>query len=169
MSLNVFLKLDGVVGEFAGSTNKALASYKGAIAVQSFKWGVSADTTWSKGGGASVGKPSVSNLDLTIPSNSVAPQLLRHILTGTEIASGTLDVLHTSAIKAGTKTPATVKLHAYKLTEMFVASYQFAPAETDAVLHDSVSLVFKTVELLSANALGKATHITFDVPGGTVG
>jgi type VI protein secretion system component Hcp len=169
VSLNIFLKLDGVVGEFPATPTKAFAPYKGAIAVHSFKWGVTAETTWSKGGGASVGKPSVSSLDLTIPSNSVAPQLLRFILTGTSIASGTLDILQTSPIKAGIKAPATVKLHAYKLTEMFVGSYQFAPAETDVGLHDSVSLVFKTVDLVSANALGKTTHISFDVPGGKVG
>ena len=169
MSLNIFLKLDGIVGEFAVTTNKAFASYKGAIAVQSFKWGVTADTTWNKGGGASVGKPGVTSLDLAIPSNSVAPQLLRCILSGTSITSGALDVLQTSPSKAGIKAAATVKLHAYKLTEMFVTSYQFAPAESDVVLHDSVSLVFKTVDLVSANALGKPTHITYDVPAGKVG
>ena len=77
----MFLKfLPGPAGEILGDSTDA--QHPGEIVVLSYSIGVEADTSWTKGSGASVGKPNPLDLQFTAAMNRSVPSILNYITTG---------------------------------------------------------------------------------------
>lgn len=69
----------------------------GAIVVQSIDWASGADSSWTKGGGASVGKPGVGDLTITKAVDKTSPLLWSRITQGKAFNSGVLKLSASSA------------------------------------------------------------------------
>jgi type VI protein secretion system component Hcp len=52
------------------------------IPIHGWSWGVSAETSWTKGGGASVGKPNPAKLVVDLDFSIASPTMLGYICTG---------------------------------------------------------------------------------------
>ena len=58
-ALNAFMQISNAKGESKqGNGSGGNGEYKDWIEIQGWEWEVEAETSWTKGGGASVGKPS---------------------------------------------------------------------------------------------------------------
>ena len=73
---DTFLLVPGAPGDV---TEKA---HSGWIRVATVDWEVEAESSWTKGGGASVGKPNPGKLRLTLPSGPWSTAFFRAIGTG---------------------------------------------------------------------------------------
>ncbi len=76
---DIFLRVDGIKGE---STD---ANHKDEIEVLSWSWGVTQTSGSSAGGGASSGKPNISELVVGKLVDKASPDLFRSCLTGKHI------------------------------------------------------------------------------------
>jgi type VI secretion system secreted protein Hcp len=77
----MFLKITGGTGiVIVGSSTDP--AHLNEIDLTSYTVGVTADSSWTKGGGASVGKPAPGELQVTMDVNRAVPPILQHITTG---------------------------------------------------------------------------------------
>jgi type VI protein secretion system component Hcp len=82
---DIFLKFSGdIVGD---STDP---QHPNEIVLVSYSLGVTADSSWTKGGGASVGKPVPGEFQYTATLNRSIPTILRYITSGRAAADATL-------------------------------------------------------------------------------
>jgi type VI protein secretion system component Hcp len=144
------------------------AGHAGAIRAFSLDWATTAETSWTKGGGASVGKPNPGLLHLTIATGAWSNVLMQAITTGKTLdgppAPGPIVI------------DATVNGHAlYRMTlqGVFLTRYQtqFDPQKGPV---DAIDLVFKTASIERTYTDAKGTtsfgsNLTWDIPAGTVG
>lgn len=110
MAVDYYLKLDGIQGE---STREGHAN---EIALQSWSWGASQQSTVSSTGGSGAGKVDLSNLSIMTEFDKSTPKFFKSICAGTHIKTGTL-----SAIKAGADGKLFLKID---FKELFVTSVQ---------------------------------------------
>lgn len=125
--------------------------------VTGFGWEVTADSSWTKGGGASVGKPNPGKLRMQKPieGNSIAE--LQNIVLGSAFKSAVL------TISSGKGNTATTMV--YEMTELFVTGV--AQSAADGLTSEDLSLVFKTVKWTFTDASGGTASGTWDVVTGT--
>lgn len=124
-----FLKLDQTDGESVGT------GHKGEIEVDSFSWGVSQTGHGHTGGGAGAGKASVQDIHFTAKTSKASPLLGQHCCAGTHLKDATLSIR-----KAGGEQ---VDYLVYKLTDIFVTSYQNGGSANGSVIPtDQFSLQF---------------------------
>jgi type VI secretion system secreted protein Hcp len=114
-----FLKLDGIDGETASRGNE------GSLSVESFSFGASQSSSWTKGGGASVGKPQPGTamaataeppagsgaLRVVKQYDKSSPLLAKACATGQHIKSATLTRCQDGACKT------------YEFQDVLVSSY----------------------------------------------
>ncbi|HEX7860965.1 MAG TPA: type VI secretion system tube protein Hcp [Verrucomicrobiae bacterium] len=156
---------EGLPGE---SKDEVFRGAEGWNQVASFQWAVTADTSWTKGGGASVGKPSPQSFEVTRKVDAASAGLLRAILTGTSFS--TVEVVVRDHSRSGATDTAAVPLR-YEFTGVFMTS--IAPAGDSLSPVETVSFVFKTITMkyrpvLEDGQLGKEIVVSWDVPAGTV-
>jgi type VI secretion system secreted protein Hcp len=82
----------GTPGIFGESTVKG---YENWIELGSVGLGVTADSSWSKGGGASVGKPAPGDLVWAQSFDSSVPPMFSHLLTGRSVPLATVEYVRT--------------------------------------------------------------------------
>jgi len=159
---NYFLKLDGIPGE---SIDKA---HKEWVEIQSWSFGVTAESSWTKGGGASVGKPNPGPFAMTANLSKVSPTLYSYITQGNAIPSVTLAVAKTTG--NGT----TTDFYTIKLEGVFLTGAKTGGSSSDGGQPtESFTMVFKTATWSYATidakgVVGKPTAFMWDVPAGTV-
>ena len=128
-----FLQLSGIEGE---SIQKGHEKW---IEVQSWSFGATAESSWTKGGGASVGKPAPAPCAITATLSKVSPELYRRICSGQAIDTVTLAATKTTS-KGNSEDFYTIKLEG-----VFLTSVKTGGSPTDGGLpSESVNLVFKT-------------------------
>ena len=136
MAIDMFLKLDQIVGE---STDKVHA---GDIEILSYSWGVSAETAHMKGaGGVAVGKASFSDLSVMKYQDSSSTSLFTSIALGKH---------YTKAVLVNRKTGgnAPVEFSKITLSDVYVTSIQTSGSNGgDSRLMESVSFTFGKVEI----------------------
>lgn len=147
----MFLKfLPGNAGEIVGDSTDA--QHPGEIVVLSYSIGVEADSSWTKGGGASVGKPNPLDLQFTAAMNRSVPSILKYITTGSpspmailtlrsdipgnragfEYARYTFEDLYFTSVGQGLTGPGRA-VSAVSAVYKTVQVQQFAPGVPDAV------------------------------------
>jgi type VI secretion system secreted protein Hcp len=161
MAVNAFLSFfDKVDGE---SIQKGKEKW---IEIHGWQWKVDAETDWTKGGGASVGKPNPGRLTFTHYFDSASTVLLGFICTGKAFPKAEIQMMKTT----GAATPETY----FTMSMEGVFMTEVAQVGTDdGRVTQSVEMVFKTVKIEykpqdnKTGKLGPAKTYTWDIPAGT--
>lgn len=136
------------------------------VEIQGWNWEVEAETSWTKGGGASVGKPNPGRVIFDHRFDTSSPVILGYICTGKAFPKCELQM--TKAADRGTP-------EAYftmKMEDLFITKVSNAGTE-DGNINQRVEMVFKavTIEYRSQDnrtgKLGPAKTFNWDIPAGT--
>lgn len=92
MADQMFLKFVGSTAAGAILGDSTDPQHPNEIAVLSYSLGIDADSSWTKGGGASVGKPNPGKLNFEHYFDRSIPAMVKYIATGSAAPSATLTV-----------------------------------------------------------------------------
>lgn len=153
---DVFMLVTGVAGD---STAKGHERW---IRVSSLDWKMEANTSWTQGGGASVGKPMPDELQLVLPTGTWSQHFVRLIGLGKALPSVTFDAVSSDGRPL------------YRITAegFFVTQYRLASLPATPLPQDYIEGVFRKVriEYYATGADGRVTttFVEWDIPGGFV-
>ena len=162
MALNAFMQLGNAFGE------ARQAPYVNWIELQAWDWEVEAETSWTKGGGASVGKPNPGKMNWEHYWDKSSSTLLGYICTGTSFGLINL-VMCKGTGQTGLKAFFTVAMK-----DAFITKVANSATEEGNVLQ-KVEMVFKEIEINYSQqgapgqppgSLTKAGTFTWDIPAG---
>ena len=160
MSINTFMSFfDKAEGE---SIQRGKEKW---IEIQDWDWEVEAESSWTIGGGASVGKPNPGKLNFQHRFNTASIVLLGYICSGKAFPKCELQILKESG--KGNPRPYFTMV----LEEVYITKVSNAGTEEGNVLQ-RVEMVFKTIRIeykLQDNTgrLGDARTYNWDIPAGT--
>lgn len=150
----IFMLVTGVAGD---ATAKGHERW---IRVSSLDWTVKAGTSWTQGGGASVGKPQPGPIDLLLPTGTWSQHFIRLITQGKALPNVVFDSVASDGRPL------------YRITAegFFLTEYRLANLPVTALPQDHVSGVFKKakIEYYAVGADGKVTStvVEWDVASG---
>ena len=160
MAVNAYLSFfDKADGE------SAVKGHEKWIEVQGWDWEVEAESSWTKGGGASVGKPRPGALRWVHRFDLASPKILGYICTGKAFPKVQIDVLRPGGTGAST-----LFLTA-SIEGAYITKVSTSMTEEGNVLQ-AVEMVFKTIKFEytaqspKGGAGAKATF-NWDIPAGT--
>lgn len=136
------------------------------IEIQGWDWEVEAETSWTKGGGASVGKPNPGKLSFEHKFDTSSTVILGYICTGKAFPKVELQMMKTT----GKGTPETY--FTMTIEGAFITKVSNAGTEEGNVAQ-RVELVFKTVKIdykpidNRTGGLGASKTYNWDIPAGT--
>jgi type VI secretion system secreted protein Hcp len=157
MALNAFMSLGKAKGE---SIQRGFEDW---IEVQAWGWGIEADTSWTKGGGASVGKPYPGKMNWEHYFDSTSPQIMGYICSGKAFPEAILKMC-----KAGDARP---EPH-FTATMKSVFITRVASTTTpEGNLVQKVEMVFKHIRIeyrrqKSDGSLLEPISFEWDIPNG---
>lgn len=161
MAVNAFLTFfDKADGE---SVQKGMAKW---IEIQGWDWEVEAETSWTKGGGASVGKPNPGTMNWVHSFDTSSTVILGYICTGKAFPKVELQMQKPT----GSGTPEsffTMTMEGAFITRVFNIGTE------DGSVSQRVEMVFKTVKIdykpqdNKTGKLGAIKTFTWDIPAGT--
>ena len=158
----MFLKfLPGSAGEILGDSTDA--QHPGEIVVLSYSIGVEADSSWTKGGGASVGKPNPLDLQFTAAMNRSVPSILKYITTG---SASPMAILTLRSDIPGNR--AGFEYAKYTFEDLFFTSVVQNLAGPGRAV-SAVSAVYKTVQMqqFAPGVPDAVSCVKWDIPAGT--
>jgi len=169
MALLALMKIAGASGEsrYPGFTEW--------IELQTWSWGVKAETTWTKGGGASVGKPNPGEMEWEHYYDRSSPVILKFICSGNMFDTVELRMFKTTG--AGQVVSENTTFFHMFMSGVFMTSVDNSATEEGNVLQ-KVQMVFKEVEIkyrpqeslgAGVGKLLAAVPYKWDIPCGTVG
>lgn len=159
MATNTFLTFfDKADGE---STIKGHEKW---VEVQSWRWGVHAESSWTKGGGASVGKPAPEALIWTHAFDPAAIVILGAICSGKSFPKAQLQVVRTGG-------DAVDNYFTISLEGLFITSAVTSSSDDGKVVQE-VEMIFKsiTIDYKQTDRTGRPTAprtFSWDIPSGT--
>lgn len=136
--------------------------HEGWIELRSWSWTVDAQSSWMKGGGATVGRPTPGSLTWTHTFDTASIELFRAIWVGNTVPAAELHVVRSIG----------APFLVVKLTDVLITEIASSQASSDAV-EQSVAMVFREISIeyrqLEARGAVRGTQsITWDIPAGTV-
>lgn len=160
MAVNAFLSFfDKADGE---SVQKGKEKW---VEIQAWNWDVQAETSWTKGGGASVGKPAPGRFSFTHLFDLSSTVILGMICTGKAFPKVQLQLLK-AVSKGAPETYFTLTMEG-----VFITGVANAGSEEGGVVQQ-VEMVFKTIKIeykaqdAKTGSLGAAKTFSWDVPAG---
>ena len=135
------------------------------VEIKSWGWDVEAETSWTKGGGASVGKPNPGRINFEHRFDTASIVILGYICTGKAFPKVELQMTKTT----GRGTPETY--FTMTMEGVFITRVSNSGTE-DGMVVQSVEMVFKTVKIeykLQDNRTGALTTVktySWDIPAG---
>jgi type VI secretion system secreted protein Hcp len=133
VSVDYFLKIDGIEGESQDS------KHKNEIDIESWSWGETNVGDAASRGGMGAGKVSMQDFHFVMRVNKSTPKLMQHCASGQHVKTATL-----TCRKAGKDQQEYLKI---KLEDFIVSSYQTGGSRGDGVVPvDQVSLNFSKIE-----------------------
>ena len=162
-ALNAFMKIGLAEGE------SKQTGYEKWIELQSWDWEVEAETSWTKGGGAAVGKPAPGKMNWEHVFDRSSNTILSFICTGKSFPDVTLEMCKSTGNIDKREAFFTVKMN-----EVFITKVNQAATEEGNVTQ-KVEMVFKHINIvykqqgLQANApgaLSEAGTFDWDIPSG---
>ena len=166
--LNAFLKLANAKGE------SRQTGFEGWIEIQGWEWGVKAETSWTQGGGASVGKPSPGELSFEHYYDRSSPVIMAYICSGRSF-----DEVEIQMCKS---TGANSRDWFYRMVmkDAFLTSVMNSATDDGNVLQ-KVEMVFKDVSIdykpqmdsksasgtVKPGSFGAAINYQWNIPAGT--
>ena len=160
MPVDAFLKFEKADGE---SVQKGHEKW---IEIQSWSWGVHADTSWTKGGGASVGKPDPDRMAIDHIFDSASTVVLGFICTGKAFPKAELHMLKTTG-QSSPETYLAITMEGVFITKVLTTG------TADGKMMQRIEFVFKTIKIEyqpadpRSGALGAGKIYTWDIPAGT--
>lgn len=136
------------------------------VEIQGWDWEVEAESSWTKGGGASVGKPNPGTMNFEHYFDTSSTVILGYICTGSSFPKVELQVMKAT----GGKNPETY--FTMTMEEAFITKVSNAGDEEGNVIQ-RVEMVFKTVKIdykpqdHKSGALRAAMTFSWDIPAGT--
>ena len=136
------------------------------VELQGWDWEVEAETSWTKGGGASVGKPNPGKINFDHAFDSSSTVILGYICTGKAFPKVELQMTKTT----GRGTPET--FFTMTMEGAFITKVSNSGTEEGNV-RQRVSMVFKTVKIeykpqsRQDGTLGAIKTYNWDIPAGT--
>lgn len=156
----------------AGDLTNGLGNLKGYpdyIPLTSFQVGVQAETSWTKGGGASVGKPNPLEIEITKSFDAFSNQLALYITTGKSFP--TMEFLWLVQNPKGDFSVVNkVELTGAFITEMMNSSATGCTSDCP-VIAESYKMVYKTIKRTiykqKDGSYVQANVWTWDIPAGS--
>ena len=153
MAVDMFLKIDGVIGE---STND---KYREWIDVLSFGWGATHPTTLTSTGGSTSGKVQIQDFSFVKQPDIATAKLFRGVATGQHFKEATL-----SLVKAGGSQQEFMRL---KMSDVLITGYQTG-GSAGMLPAEQVSFSFSKVELATAQVRADGSisgwdEVSFDI------
>jgi type VI secretion system secreted protein Hcp len=136
------------------------------VEIQGWDWEVEAESSWTKGGGASVGKPNPGRLHFEHMFDTASTVILGYICTGKAFPKVELQLIK-GAGKGSTDTYFTMTMEGVYITKVS----NFGTAEGRVM--QKVELVFKTVKIdykpqnHKDGSFGEIKTYNWDIPAGT--
>jgi len=164
-ALNAFMKIGTSDGE------SKQAPFEKWIEVQAWDWEVEAETSWTKGGGASVGKPSPGKMNFEHSWNKSSGVILGFICTGTAFENIILVMCKSTGDED--RKP----FFEVEMRECFITKVNQSATDEGNVLQ-KVEMVFKAIAIrysqqgtIASNPgqLVVANEFTWDIPAGKSG
>ena len=160
MAVNAFLSFfDKAEGE---SVQKGKEKW---IEIQGWEWEIDAETSWTKGGGASVGKANPGKLNFEHYFDTSSPTIMGYICSGKAFPKVQIEMMKTTG-DASPKTYFTMILEGAYITRVSQNGTE------DGNVIQKVDMVFKTVKIdykpqdNKTGALGAAKPFSWDIPAG---
>jgi type VI secretion system secreted protein Hcp len=161
MAVNTFLTFFGKAdGE---STQKRKEKW---VEIQGWAWEIEAESSWTKGGGASVGKPNPTGITWDHSFDTASTVIMGHICTGTAFPKVELQMTKIT----GRATPETY--FTMIMEGVFVTKVSIEGTDDGRVMQ-RVAMVFETVKIdyrpldPKTGKLGVAKTFSWDIPAGT--
>lgn len=163
-ALNAFMK----IGKAEGEARQGVYGKDKWIELQSWEWSVEAETSWTKGGGAAVGKPSPDKMTWEHYWDKSSHLILGYICTGTSFPS--ID-LHMCKGVGAAEPQVYFKIH---MEEAFITKVT-SKAGDDGGVQQTVEMVFKTIQIdyakqgtdkLNPGKLDAFVTYKWDIPAG---
>jgi type VI secretion system secreted protein Hcp len=152
---DIFMLVTGVQGD---STAKGHEKW---IRVSSLDWKTTAQTSWTQGGGASVGRPNPDALQLVLPTGTWSQHFMRLLTQGKALSSVVVDGV------ASDGRP----LYRMTLEGLFVTQYRLSSLPATPLPQDEIKAVFKKVKIeyyaVAADGRVTTTFVEWDIPLGT--
>lgn len=140
---NAFIWFDGVKpGE---STHASHNGEKGWIEISDWSWDIEADTSFLKGAGASVGKPTPGTMTITHYYDTASPVIMLKIVQGKHFKKVHVVMLKQTGGESGKGEP----YFGITLEEAFITKVSTKGSEDGSVSQD-VDMVFKTIAVAYA-------------------
>lgn len=133
MSVEIFLKLDGIDGE---SEKKGAEAW---IEVFSFSNGASNPSSVAFGTGSGAGKVDLSSLSLQKQLDKSSPKLFLNCCNGTHVAKGSM------VVREATGGDTTQIYYQYDMTEVFIDSISWGGSAGGGKPSESISLSAKSL------------------------
>jgi type VI secretion system secreted protein Hcp len=136
------------------------------IQIQGWDWEVDAESSWTKGGGASVGKPNPGKLRFQHHFDTASTVMLGFMCTGKAFPKAQLDMMKTT----GKSSPETY--FSMTMEGIFMTKIENSGTEDGTVIQN-VEFVFKTVKIeykpqnAKDGTLGAVRTYNWDIPAGT--
>ena len=161
MAVNAFLSFfDKVDGE---SIQKGKEKW---IEIQGWDWDVEAETSWTKGGGASVGKPNPGKMNVEHYFDTSSTVILGFICTGKAFPKAEIQMMKTTG-KGSPETYLTITMEGCFITKVAQAGNE------EGNVTQKIEFVFKTVKIeykpqnTKDGSLGAGRTFNWDIPAGT--
>jgi type VI secretion system secreted protein Hcp len=163
MALNAFMHFNSARGESKQD------GYVGWVEIQGWDWDISAETSWIKGGGASVGKPNPGEMNFEHYYDSASPAIMAFICSGKSFDTVKLQMCKT------TGKPKPEPFFLMTMTDAFITKVACSADDQGNVVQ-KVTMVFKQVEIDykpqsgtpgSPGGLGAAINYKWNIPAGT--
>ncbi len=136
------------------------------VEIQGWEWEVHAETSWTKGGGSSVGKPGPGAMIFSHPFDTASPVILGYICTGKAFPKVELQMMKTTG-KGSPETYFTMTMEGAFITRVSNIGTE------EGTVAQRVEMVFKTVKIdyraqnRKDGALLPAKTYSWDIPAGT--
>lgn len=137
------------------------------VEIKSWDWEVEAQTSWTNGGGASVGKPNPGKFSFEHYFDTSSTVILGYICSGKAFPKLELQMMKTSG-KGTPETYFTMTMEGAFITRVSNSGFE------EGLIVQKVELVFKTVRIEykaqdnKTGSLGVVKTYTWDIPAGTV-
>ncbi len=153
-----YLLVPGVTGDSVAK------GHEGWLRIAFLEWEVEADTSWTKGGGAAVGKPNPGKITLKLLTGPWSSAFLRAITTGTTLdKTGSVFLDHVASDGR--------LLVRLKMEGLFATKYRLASASQE-LPQDQLEGVFKTVRVefyyVGSDTKLAPASLDWDIPAGAV-
>lgn len=155
---NYYMRLTGGTPSIIGEST--VKGYEHWIDIDSVAWSVDAETSWTKGGGASVGKPNPGKISWTQTFDSSVPSMFSYITAGQAVDKAVVE--YTRSTGGGETTYLQLNMGGLFFTDLAFNGNTM-----------SASGVFKTISMTywpedPKGGRGKPISFDWDIPAGKV-